>query len=201
MHISLGKKSGLYNTYHELLSEKWIVKRFRFHASYIISPQSVAIFATSHLVGFIEYQYNSPEDKVDKSAVATSYQVGWIDYTLQDILGQKFWQCKLKTQKPCNENPSLKSADLLQIQKLIENWSIPTVLVPYSLRFSKVHWCYNNNIISKLYCTYRNHVTIPKKKTKQKKQKQKATTTKQAKTATAFNSLCLHHRWRCYQAI
>ena len=33
---------------------------------------------------------NSLEDKVDKSAVATSYQVGWIDYTLQDILGQKF---------------------------------------------------------------------------------------------------------------
>ena len=25
-----------------------------------------------------------------KSAVATSYQVGWIDYTLQNILGQKF---------------------------------------------------------------------------------------------------------------
>ena len=27
------EKSGLYNTYHELLSEKWIVKRSRFHAS------------------------------------------------------------------------------------------------------------------------------------------------------------------------
>ena len=38
------KKSGLYNTYHELLSEKWIVKRYRFHSSYIISPQSVAVF-------------------------------------------------------------------------------------------------------------------------------------------------------------
>ena len=33
---------------------------------------------------------NSLEDKVDKNAVATSYQVGWIDYALQDILGQKF---------------------------------------------------------------------------------------------------------------
>ena len=32
------KKGGLYNTYHELLSEKWIDKRSRFHASYIISP-------------------------------------------------------------------------------------------------------------------------------------------------------------------
>ena len=27
------KKDGLYNTYHELLSEKWIVKRSRFHTS------------------------------------------------------------------------------------------------------------------------------------------------------------------------
>ena len=60
------KKDGLYNTYHELLSEKWMVKRSRFHASYIISPQSVPIFATSHLVGCIEYYYNNLEDKVDK---------------------------------------------------------------------------------------------------------------------------------------
>ena len=58
-------------------------------ASYIISPQSVAIFATSHLVGCIEYKQKSLEDNVDKSAVATTYQVGWIDYTLQNILGQK----------------------------------------------------------------------------------------------------------------
>ena len=79
MLISLGrkkKKTGLYNTYHELLSEKWIVKRSRFHASYIISLQSVAIFATSQLVGCIKYYYNSLEDKVDKRAVAKSYQVG-----------------------------------------------------------------------------------------------------------------------------
>ena len=31
-------------------------------------------------MGCIEYLYNSLEDKVDKSACATSYQVGWIDY-------------------------------------------------------------------------------------------------------------------------
>ena len=49
------KRYGLYTTYHELLSEKWIVKRFRFHASQIISPQSVEIFAASHLAGCIEY--------------------------------------------------------------------------------------------------------------------------------------------------
>ena len=84
------RKGRLYNTYHGLLSDKWIVKRSQFHVSYIISPQSVAIFATSHLLGCIEYWYNSLEDKIDKRAVATPYQVGWIDYTLQNILGQKF---------------------------------------------------------------------------------------------------------------
>ena len=48
------KKGGLYRTYHELLSEKWLDKRSRFHTTYIISPQSVAIFTTSHLVVGIE---------------------------------------------------------------------------------------------------------------------------------------------------
>ena len=103
MVISLSKKNktkgGLYNTYHELLSEKWIVKRSWFHVSYIISPQSVVIFATSHLVGCIEYWYNSLEAKVDKSTVATFNPVGWIDYTPQNILGQKFWQYKIQNAK------------------------------------------------------------------------------------------------------
>ena len=35
---------------------------------------------------YFEY-YSS---NVKKSAVATSYPIGWVDYTLQDILGQKF---------------------------------------------------------------------------------------------------------------
>ena len=34
-----------------------------------------------------------------------------------------------------------------------------------------------------------------------KKQKNNQTTTKQAKITTTYNSSCLHHRWRCYQAI
>ena len=29
----------------------------------------------------------------------------------------------------------------------------------------------------------------------------KPTTTKHTKTATTYSSTCLHHRWRCYQAI
>ena len=36
---------------------------------------------------------------VDKSAVATSYQVVLIDYTLQDILGQNFWQYNMQNGK------------------------------------------------------------------------------------------------------
>ena len=46
------------------------------------------------------------------------------------------------------------------------------------------------------------------KKTKTKKtsketskQSNKPTTTKHTKTATTYSSPCLHHRWRCYQAI
>ena len=35
-----------------------------------------------------------------------------------------------KMQKPCNENSSLRSKDLLQTQRFIESWSISTTLVP-----------------------------------------------------------------------
>ena len=69
-----------------------------------------------------------------------------------------------KMQKPCNKNPILKSTDLLQTQMFIEIRSISTALVPYNSRFSQVHQHYNNNIISKLCCSYRNYVAIPKKK-------------------------------------
>ena len=33
------------------------------------------------------------------------------------------------------------------------------------------------------------------------KQSNKPRTTKHTKTATTYSSPCLHHRWRCYQAI
>ena len=99
---------------------------------------------------------------------------------------------KYKTQKSCNENQSLKSTDLSQTQRFIENWSISTALVPYSLRFSQVDWYYNSNIISKLCCTYRNHVVIPRKKKKNKHTHTKHTPTKQTKRAATQ---------RCYQAI
>ena len=110
---------------------------------------------------------------------------------------------KYKTQKSCNENQSLKSTDLSQTQRFIENWSISTALVPYSLRFSQVHWYYNSNIISKLCCTYRNYVAIPiKKNTHANTHTRKHTkTTKQTRTAITYNSPCLHHRWRYYQVI
>ena len=32
-------------------------------------------------------------------------------------------------------------------------------------------------------------------------EKKTTTTTKQTKTATAYNSPCLHRRWKCYQLI
>ena len=33
------------------------------------------------------------------------------------------------------------------------------------------------------------------------KQSNEPTTTKHTKVATTYSSPCLHHRWRCYQAI
>ena len=92
---------------------------------------------------------------------------------------------KYETQKPCNENQSLKSTDLRQTQRFIESSSISTALVPYSFRFSQVHWYYNNNIISKLYCTYRNYVVIPR----EKKQKQTHTHTQNNNNKTSKNSV------------
>ena len=155
--------------------KKWIVIRYRFHASYIISSQLVVIFATSHLVCCIVNYYNSLANKVDRSAVATSYKVVWIDFTLQNIVGQKFSQydIKYKTQKPCNENPTLKYTDTRQIKRFIESWSSSTALVPYNLKFSKVHWYYNKNIVSQLHCTYRNYVHLPEKTKKKQTKKRK----------------------------
>ena len=48
-----------------------------------------------------------------------------------------------------------------------------------------------------------NEINEEKKKQtiKESNKKNKQTTTKQTKTATTYNSLFLHHRWRWYQAI
>ena len=58
-----------------------------------MSLQNVPVFATfpsCRLYGVLVQSQSSLKDKTDESAIARSYQVGWIDYTLQDILGQKF---------------------------------------------------------------------------------------------------------------
>ena len=44
-------------------------------------------------------------------------------------------------------------------------------------------------------------LSLQKKTKKKNKQTNKPTTTKDTKTATTYSSPCLHHRWRCYQAI
>ena len=51
-YLSL-RKGRSYNTYHELLSEKLIVDRLRFHKLLIVLPQAVPIFVMSHLVGLL----------------------------------------------------------------------------------------------------------------------------------------------------
>ena len=57
-------------------------------------------------------------------------------------------------------------------------------------------------MISKLYCTYINHVAIPKKR-KMKIKKTKQTKKQQIKQKQQHGIIapCLHHLWRCYQAI
>ena len=50
-------------------------------------------------------------------------------------------------------------------------------------------------------------LSLQKKNKKQKRKNKKTNkqtnkpTTKHTKTATTYSSPCLHHRWRCYQAI
>ena len=63
-------------------------------------------------------------------------------------------------------------------------------------------------MISKLYCTKRTYVAVPKKRNKKNQRKNnkkekwnKQTTTIQTKTATTHNNPRLNHRWSCYQAI
>ena len=136
MHLSLDKKGDLYNTYHELLPKKWIVKRYPFHASQIISPQAVSIFATSCLVGCIKYQLKKRLKRLQSQHPMK--QVGLTIHSKTSMV-RKSDNIIYKMQKPCNENPILKSADLLQTQTFIESWSISTALVPYKLRFSQDH--------------------------------------------------------------
>ena len=49
------------------------------------------------------------KDKIDKSAGIPSYQVGWIDYTLQNNLGQKFWQHKIQNARTLQWKSKWKS--------------------------------------------------------------------------------------------
>ena len=63
--------------------------------------------------------------------------------------------------------------------------------------------------MSKLYCiieimllTFKKiNENKKKQRIKRKNKTNKQATTKQTKTATTYNSPCLHYRWRCYQAI
>ena len=113
--------------------------------------------------------------------VQSQHTIKYVGSTLhsKSSLVRNSHNIKYKTQNPCNENPNLKCTDLRQTQRCIESWSISSALVPYSLRFSQVCWYYNNNIISKLYCTYRNHVDLLGKTKKRKnKVKQKKSNNK-----------------------
>ena len=56
---------------------------------------------------------------LNKSTAATHYQVGWINCTARHLRNSD--NIMYKTPKPCNKSLILKSTDLLQSQKFIEN--------------------------------------------------------------------------------
>ena len=87
------KNTGLCNTCYGLLSEKWIVKRSRFHVSklYHLKQLQHSQHSILRVVLSISGKYIVVlRSRFNRSAVTTSSQVGWINCTFQDILGQKF---------------------------------------------------------------------------------------------------------------
>ena len=89
------KKGGFYNTYHKLLSEKWIVTNpdFTCHKLYYSNQYQYLQYPTLWVV----LNISTIVLRVRFTRVQSqSYQVGWIKYTLQDSLCQKFWQYKLQ---------------------------------------------------------------------------------------------------------
>ena len=93
-------------------------------------------------MGCIEYYHKSFEDNVDKSAAATSYQVGWIDYTLQNILGQKFWQQnKQKQQQHIIAPVYITGGEVEMLSGNCFEWSTDRAYIPYPT-VTIVKWCH-----------------------------------------------------------
>ena len=120
-YLSRKKKGGSYNICQELLSEKWIVKRSRFQALYILSPQSVAILANPIL--WVVLNINTIVLRINLIRVQSRNSIKQVGLSIHFKISfvRKSDNIKYKTQKSCNENPSLKSTDLRQTQRFIEN--------------------------------------------------------------------------------
>ena len=120
-YLSRKKKGGLYNICQELLSEKWIVKRSRFQALYILSPQSVAILANPIL--WVVLNINTIVLRINLIRVQSRNSIKQVGLSIHFKISfvRKSDNIKYKTQKSCNENPSLKSTDLRQTQRFIES--------------------------------------------------------------------------------
>ena len=144
---------------------------------------------TQHPIFWVVFNISTIALRARLIRVLSQHTIKQVRFTIQfkTSLVRNSDNIKYKTKKPCNKNQSLKSTDLRQTQRFIESWSISTALIPYSLRFSQVQWYYNSNIISKLYCTNRNHVPIPKKKKKKKKDTHKTKIKKQKQNKNSSN--------------
>ena len=170
------KKGGLYNTYHELLSEK----RTRdpdFMRCILYHPNQQHY--SQHPILWVLLNISTIVLRARLITALSQHPIKQVGLTilLKTSLIRKSDNIKYRTQKPFTENQSLKFTDLRQTQRFIEGLSNSTALVHYSLSLSQIHWYYNSNIIPKLYRTYRNHAAIPRKKihtqNKQQQNKQK----------------------------
>ena len=121
MHLSPEKKGDLYNTYHELLPKKLIVRRSLFRASYLYHPKQYQYL--QHPVLWVALNIRTIALRRRLKRLQSQHPMKQVGLTIHSktSMVRKSDNIIYKMQKPCNENPILKSADLLQTQTFIES--------------------------------------------------------------------------------
>ena len=121
MHLSLDKKGDLYNTYHELLPKKWIVKSPHSTRHKLCHPKQYQYLQNPVLWVVLNISTTVLRRRLKRlQSQHPMKQVGLTIHSKTSMV-RKSDNIIYKMQKPCNENPILKSADLLQTQTFIES--------------------------------------------------------------------------------
>ena len=115
------KKDGLYNTYHELLSEKWIVRDPDFATHELHHPNQYAYLQHSILSFVLSISTIILRTRLIR--VHSQHPIKQVGLTLHSkaSLVRNSDNTKQKRQNPYNENLSLKSTDMLQTQSFTES--------------------------------------------------------------------------------